>query len=33
MKKKLIITLFTVVPVAALTAFFYRRSRKSYSAQ
>lgn len=33
MKKKLIITLCTAVPVAALAAFFYRRSHKSYSAQ
>lgn len=33
MKKKLLITLCTVLPVAALAAFFYRRSHRSYSAQ
>lgn len=33
MKKKLIITLCTAVPAAALAAFFYRRNHKSYLAQ
>lgn len=33
MKKKIIITLCTAVPLAALAAFFYRRSQRSYSAQ
>lgn len=32
MKKKLIITLCTALPIAALAAFFYRRHKK-YSAQ
>ena len=33
MKKKLIIVLCTMIPVAALAAFFYRRSHRKYSAQ
>lgn len=33
MKKKFIITLCTVVPVAALTAFVYCRTHKSCPAQ
>lgn len=33
MKKKLIITLCTALPVAALAAFFFRRSHRKYSAQ
>lgn len=33
MKKKIIITICTVVPVAALAAFFYRHSHKNYLAQ
>ena len=33
MKKKIIITLCAAVPVAALAAFFYRCSQKTYSAQ
>lgn len=33
MKKKLIITLCTALPIAALAAFFYRRRHKKYSAQ
>lgn len=33
MKKKIIVTICTVVPVAALAAFFYRRCHRKYSAQ
>lgn len=33
MKKKLIIPLCTIVPAAALTAFFYRCCHRSYPAQ
>lgn len=33
MKKKFIIALCTVAPVAALTAFVYGRTHKSYPAQ
>ena len=33
MKKKIIVPLCTAIPVAALAAFFYRRSHKKYSAQ
>lgn len=33
MKKKLIITLCTALPVAVLAAFFFRRSHRKYSAQ
>lgn len=33
MKKKIIITLCTAVPLTALVAFFYHRSHRSYSVQ
>lgn len=33
MKKKLIIVLCTMLPVAGLVTFFYRRSHRKYSTQ
>lgn len=33
MKKKIIVTICTAVPVAALAAFFYRRCHRKYSTQ
>lgn len=33
MKKKIIVTLCTVVPVTALAAFCYRRCHRGYSVQ
>ena len=33
MKKKLIVILCTMLPVAAMAAFFYRRSHRKYSTQ